>query len=357
MNEKTTNYNDETRMEPGNPVNEDEMKAEAPQMENRPRNNVAKGIATGGIGVLAGVVGAVGIMAFREAPQMEAPQVTGGDGFTPPVVPEPETLEEIVIATSPEDSMCFHEAFATAREEVGPNGIFEWRGGIYGTYYTEEWDNFSDEYKEVFRGHDWLAEISADDDEPASDLAENPEAPETPDTPENPENIDIAENLENPETPDTPEYPEDPAPAEAGFGQHTINVDENGNQFITLLDAITGQEVQISPEDLQYAVLDSRGELIGVIGQDVLASVEDPGSCYLVLEDDEVLVYEEDGTELIDDDDSVDILNGPDTDVAQIDTVDDDPAVIDEGDTVGDYLAENELPDYANDAPVDDFIA
>lgn len=45
------------------------------------------------------------------------------------------------------DAMSFNEAFAAARAEVGPGGVFAWHGGIYGTYYETEWDALSDVQK------------------------------------------------------------------------------------------------------------------------------------------------------------------------------------------------------------------
>ena len=42
------------------------------------------------------------------------------------------------------NSMSFNQAFAAARAEVGPGGVFAWHGGIYGTYYETEWDAMSD---------------------------------------------------------------------------------------------------------------------------------------------------------------------------------------------------------------------
>lgn len=44
----------------------------------------------------------------------------------------------------------FSEAFAEARAEVGPGGVFHWRGGIYNTYTEEEWNAMSDEQKHDF---------------------------------------------------------------------------------------------------------------------------------------------------------------------------------------------------------------
>jgi len=47
----------------------------------------------------------------------------------------------------------FADAFAAARAEVGPGGVFEWHGGIYNTYYEQEWNNMSDAQKENFAQH------------------------------------------------------------------------------------------------------------------------------------------------------------------------------------------------------------
>ena len=50
---------------------------------------------------------------------------------------------EIPVASSVSDEMSFSEAFAAAREEVGPGGVFEWNGNVYNTYYADEWENMS----------------------------------------------------------------------------------------------------------------------------------------------------------------------------------------------------------------------
>lgn len=42
-----------------------------------------------------------------------------------------------------DQSLSFGEAFAAARAEVGPGGVFEWHGGVYGTYTADEWNSMS----------------------------------------------------------------------------------------------------------------------------------------------------------------------------------------------------------------------
>lgn len=67
--------------------------------------------------------------------------------------------DKIPVASSVSDDMSYAEAFITAREEVGPGGVFEWNGKIYNTYYTEEWDNLSNEEKKKFENYMIIEEI------------------------------------------------------------------------------------------------------------------------------------------------------------------------------------------------------
>lgn len=54
------------------------------------------------------------------------------------------------IAESVNDGMSFSEAFATARAEVGPGGVFSWHGQIYSTYYKPEWDAMDGEQRDEY---------------------------------------------------------------------------------------------------------------------------------------------------------------------------------------------------------------
>ncbi len=69
---------------------------------------------------------------------------TGSQDVTPPA-PEPNEILDVAHTVS--DDMSFSDAFATAREEVGPGGIFYWHGKPYGTYYENEWNAMSEEDK------------------------------------------------------------------------------------------------------------------------------------------------------------------------------------------------------------------
>lgn len=61
--------------------------------------------------------------------------------------------DQIEVATSVNDEMTFGEAFAAARTEVGPGGVFEWHGQLYGTYTVEEWNNMSEEERAEYSDH------------------------------------------------------------------------------------------------------------------------------------------------------------------------------------------------------------
>lgn len=78
------------------------------------------------------------------------------------VAPEPE---DAIVATATgvrvaqvDDNASFSQAFADARAQVGPGGVFEWHGRVYGTYYKDEWDNMTAEQK-----HEYQASIDYKD--------------------------------------------------------------------------------------------------------------------------------------------------------------------------------------------------
>lgn len=93
------------------------------------------------------------------------PGILIGAGVTSAIAKQPEEAEtaaettdemstdaqgavaEIQVAVSVNDDMSFSEAFATARNEVGPGGAFVWHGHVYGTYRGDdpEWQEMTDE--------------------------------------------------------------------------------------------------------------------------------------------------------------------------------------------------------------------
>jgi hypothetical protein len=74
------------------------------------------------------------------------------------VKPEASPVSEQVVHTSAngahvahvDNSLTFGEAFAEARNQVGPGGIFSYHGQMYNTYYREEWSNMTSEQKNEY---------------------------------------------------------------------------------------------------------------------------------------------------------------------------------------------------------------
>lgn len=62
-----------------------------------------------------------------------------------------------------DDSLSFSQAFAQARAQVGPGGVFEWRGHAYHTYYVNEWNGMSIEERAEFQASIDYSDVLSDD--------------------------------------------------------------------------------------------------------------------------------------------------------------------------------------------------
>ena len=129
--------------------------------EKKQEDSSWKYVTLGGVpGILlgAGMLYAGQVSAQALAAEAEAVEVVDDDSIeVENEAEEPTDIVEPVDAASlvPDslnvahvsDSMSFGEAFAAARAEVGPGGVFYWHGGVYGTYYADEWNAMTDEQK------------------------------------------------------------------------------------------------------------------------------------------------------------------------------------------------------------------
>lgn len=106
------------------------------------------GMAVGIIGTLF-TSGTIPEAAAEEAAEEQQGKAVVDDGLTTPVV----TDGHLSIAHSVNDSMSFDKAFRTAHDEVGPGGVFEWHGQLYGTYTAEEWHNLTAEERLAYNNH------------------------------------------------------------------------------------------------------------------------------------------------------------------------------------------------------------
>jgi len=133
-----------------------------------------KAIAFTGAAAAAGVgIGVVGVDVKRA--------MTGGamlndthDASSPTGAPIPDVGSgaadfdgaRVPTATHVNDQMDFSEAFSSARQEIGPGGVFFWRGQSFNTYTADEWKQFSPEYRNAFSSslHSPSKDVPVDDD-------------------------------------------------------------------------------------------------------------------------------------------------------------------------------------------------
>lgn len=118
------------------------------QQETKKESSAWKQVTIGGVsGILmgAGMMYAGQIAAREFAKETENSEV---------VIPEQgetsHTLENGLKVASVNEDLTFGEAFAQARAEIGPGGVFHWHGAIYNTYTSAEWNAMSVEDKHEF---------------------------------------------------------------------------------------------------------------------------------------------------------------------------------------------------------------
>lgn len=102
------------------------------------------------VGGIPGIIlGAAGTFAGSELAAAEVVDEQHGASLDTGAA-DAEIHEVAPVAGSVSDDMSFAEAFAEARDEVGPGGVFSWHGQVYSTYNQEEWDGMSDEQRQEY---------------------------------------------------------------------------------------------------------------------------------------------------------------------------------------------------------------
>jgi hypothetical protein len=137
------------------PVKNNEEVSKPVVEKEEDKSNMWRRVAIGGAtGILLGVSGAA-----------VASTMTGGSPEHP-ITDNPVNGNDsqVDVATNINDNMSFGDAFAAARAEVGPGGVFHWRGNVYSTYIEKEWDEMSSEDRAAF-GERVAPEIAKEENE------------------------------------------------------------------------------------------------------------------------------------------------------------------------------------------------
>ena len=265
------------------------------------------------------------------------------------------TGHDMSIAHGVNDSMSFSEAFAAARHEVGPGGIFEWHGQAYGTYYSNEWDAMSDEEHDQY----W-----ADVSHTVSHIDHTPDVPIGDSMADMSGHVDsmsmgtgadadpsLAEaihyNTDGGETNPLTEPTEDPYYVEDELEPEPLVLDED--EVIAELD-LNGDGIA------DTAVVDANGNEVA----DVLLDTTGDGSYDMLVVDP---ITDENGDVYVEEGNVVDVdglaINTEEPDVLDAD-VDVDDVLFDDSevslDDSGDPSIDDEVFD-VDDLPEDDFVA
>lgn len=120
------------------------------QQDTKKEGSAWKQVTLGGVsGILMGA-GMLYAGQTYAANKEDAPEEKPEDVAAPEPGETSHTLENGLQVVAVNNDMSFGEAFAAARAEVGPGGVFHWHGGIYNTYSADEWNNMSVEQKHDF---------------------------------------------------------------------------------------------------------------------------------------------------------------------------------------------------------------
>lgn len=144
--------NEETRL-----INEDIAPNEQPKAE-QPAKSAKKGktVAAGVGGFVAGAAAGMAATAAATTSDQQLPEEVEDVKEQTVETPEPEQVilaNDEGIRYAHVDADNFSDAFAQARAQVGPGGVFEYNGQIYATYTAEEWNGMSQDERVDFQSH------------------------------------------------------------------------------------------------------------------------------------------------------------------------------------------------------------
>lgn len=115
-----------------------------------------KQVVVGGVsGILMGTVSSAAYAATSSHLQQQADVESeqNAEESANDVVETQEYIDGVIPVAEVDDSMSFGEAFAAAREQVGPGGVFVWHGQLYGTYTAAEWNSMTPAEHAEFGSH------------------------------------------------------------------------------------------------------------------------------------------------------------------------------------------------------------
>ena len=131
------------------------------QDESKKEGGAWKHVSLGGI---TGILMGAGLMYAGQAVAATKPEGVATEEIPDEAAQQQTTgaSETALPVAQMHNDLSFGEAFAAARAEVGPGGVFIWHGGIYNTYTADEWNAMTPEQKNDF-AHQVNPEVRAHD--------------------------------------------------------------------------------------------------------------------------------------------------------------------------------------------------
>ena len=124
------------------------------QQETKKEGSAWKHVNLGGV---SGILMGAGLLYAGQAvaaTKTDVPEEATDATTTGAATAEAQQADSATEATLPvaqmHNDLSFGEAFAAARAEVGPGGVFIWHGGIYNTYTADEWNAMTPQQKNDF---------------------------------------------------------------------------------------------------------------------------------------------------------------------------------------------------------------
>lgn len=264
---QTTGFNEETKVY-GNAENRGEGKE-----ATSGKKSTWKQVMIGGVsGIFLGAAGTLFTSSASAESVEEAgtgeQHTEGGHEAGTPISPDTAATTDSLPVATVSDDMSFGEAFAAAREQVGAGGVFEWRGGIYGTYYADEWNAMSPEERAEFGSHVNYGGGSTHTAEVEPEVEVQPEV-----------------NVHGNESPDVAVVDPEPQPADNEvqiLGVETVEVDGGANVTMGYAE-VNGEEVFVVDVDqdgeFDRMAMDanhdgelSPNEIVNIEGQGIMVS-------------------------------------------------------------------------------------
>lgn len=155
-----------------------------PEVQQPPKAKKSNTVAAAAGGFVAGAAAGVATTAAASTPE-EKSEIDVQEEVVTEETLETPTPEQAILANDEGvryahvDADNFNDAFAQARAQVGPGGVFEYNGKLYGTYLADEWNEMTPQERADYQNR--VNEIApshhaASNDTPAADVTGHHEA-------------------------------------------------------------------------------------------------------------------------------------------------------------------------------------